>query len=129
MPTNPAVAAQCKSDLAAALKTLEEHLRFRTYLVGEAITLADITVVSTLVYPFKFVADPAYRSAFPNVMRWFSTCVNQPAFESVVGTVVFAEKELTASGSVPAPAPQKDTKKEKVGFAFSGTINSVISIL
>jgi len=111
MPTNPAVAAQCKSDLAAALKTLEEHLRFKTYLVGEAITLADITVVSTLVYPFKFVADPAYRSAFPNVLRWFTTCVNQPSFESVVGTVTLAEKELTASGS--APAPQKEAKKEK----------------
>lgn len=113
---NPVVASQSKADLSSALKTLNDHLQFRTYLVGESITLADITVASTLVYPFKFVADPSYRSAFPNVIRWFTTLVNQPAFESVVGTVVLAEKELTASGVAPVPAvdgKKKDGDKAK----------------
>ncbi len=72
-------------------------------------TLADITVASALVYPFKFVADPSFRSPFPNVMRWFTTLVNQPAFEAVVGTVVLAEKEMTAAGAAPiASAAGKD---------------------
>lgn len=62
------------------------------------------------MYPFKFVADPSYRSAFPNVIRWFTTLVNQPAFESVVGTVVLAEKELTVSGVASVPAA--DGKKK-----------------
>ena len=84
-------------------------------MVGHKISLADITVVSALVYPFKFVADPSYRAPFPNVMRWFTTCVNQPSFEAVIGTVVLAEKELTPNGVAPtankaAPAAAKAEK-------------------
>jgi elongation factor 1-gamma len=83
--------------------------------VGHKITLADITVVSALVYPFKFVADAEYRAPFPNVLRWFTTCVNQPAFEAVIGTVTLATKELTPSGvpAVPAPAQKKEEKAPK----------------
>ena len=110
LPYNQVVATQSKTDLSAALKVLNDHLQFRTYLVGESITLADIAVASTLVYPFKFVADPSYRSAFPNVIRWFTTLVNQSAFESVVGTVVLAEKELTVTGVAPAPAAEGNKK-------------------
>lgn len=111
IPANPAVIARAKTDFARALNVLESHLADKTYLVGHKITLADITVVSALVYPFKFVADAAYRAAFPNVMRWFTTCVNQPQFEAVIGTVVLCEKELAASGA--AGADKKAEKKEK----------------
>ena len=70
-------------------------------------------MVSALVYPFKFVADPAFRAPFPNVIRWFTTCVNQPAFEAIIGTVVLATTELTPSGvAAPAAAPAGE-KKEK----------------
>eukprot|EP01034_Spumella_vulgaris_P026549 gene26549-33147_t len=103
LPFNSAATEKAKADLAKALKVLDNHLADKTYLVGHKITLADITIASTLVYPFKFVADARYRSAFPNVIRWFTTLVNQPAFEAVVGTVVFAEKELTVAGAAAIP--------------------------
>lgn len=76
--------------------------------VGDKITLADITVASALVYPMKLVMSPEYRKAFPCVSRWFTTCVNQPQFKAVIGTVELAKEEMTAEG---APAPPK---KEKV---------------
>lgn len=76
--------------------------------VGDKITLADITVASALVYPMKLVMSPEYRKLFPCVTRWFTTCVNQPQFQAVVGTVQLAKEEMTAAG---APAPPK---KEKV---------------
>jgi elongation factor 1-gamma len=119
IPFNPATAAQAKADVARALAVVEAYLADKTYLVGNKITLADITLVSTLLYPFKFVADGAFRSAFPNVIRWFTTCVNQPQFENVVGKVVFCETELTPNGAAPvafappAPPAAKDNKKEK----------------
>ena len=122
IPFNAAATGKAKEDLARALGVLEKHLADKTYLVGHKISLADIAVVSALVYPFKFVADGKYRGAFPNVMRWFTTCVNQPSFEAVVGTVVLCEKEMTASGAavVPFKAPAggkaaapKGEKKEK----------------
>jgi len=107
-PYNAALTNKAKNDLAKSLSVLEAHLADKTYVVGHKITLADISLVSALVYPFKFVAEPSYRAAFPNVVRWFTTCVNQTQFEAVIGKVVLCEKEL------PLPAAgAADNKKEK----------------
>lgn len=91
--------------------------------VGDKITLADITVASALVYPMKLVMSTEYRKAFPCVTRWFTTCVNQPQFQAVVGTVQLAKVEMTAPG---APAPPKkviirpETTLIQFGLAASG---------
>jgi elongation factor 1-gamma len=115
IPYNAATTGKAKGDVARALQVLENHLADKTYLVGHKITLADITVVSTLVYPFKFVADAEFRAPFPNVMRWFDTCVNQPNFQAVIGKVVLCSKELTTGGEpiVTAQASKKAPKKEQ----------------
>ena len=75
--------------------------------VGDKITLADITVASALVYPMKLVMDPEYRKSFPCVTRWFTTCVNQPQFMAVVGTVELAKEEMTAEGAPAVPTKGK----------------------
>ena len=113
MGYDAATAAKAKTDVAAALKVLDSYLLDKTYLVGHKVTLADITIVSTLVYPFKFVADAKFRSAFPNVMRWFDTCVNQKQFLNVVGTVALCETELTAAGTAAPMATKAGKGKEK----------------
>lgn len=97
-PYNALLTAKAKADLARALTVMETHLKDKTYMVGQKITLADIVLASALIYPFKFVAEPAYRADFTAVMRWFDTCVNQPQFEAVVGKVVLCEKELLLPG-------------------------------
>jgi len=113
IPYNPAATAKAKTDLAKALKVLDDYLGDNTYLVGDKITLADITIVSALVYPFKFVCDPAYRKPFGNVMRWFTTCVNQPAFQTIIGTVELATKELTSGGAPVVTGGSKGGDKPK----------------
>ena len=116
MPYNAAVTAKAKGDVSRALQVLENHLGDKTYLVGDKITLADITVASTLVYPFKFVADAVFRAPFPNVMRWFETCVNQPHFQAVIGQVVLCKAELTSGGEAivtPTEAAGGSKKKDK----------------
>ena len=111
---NPVATEKAKLDLAKGLAILNTHLADKTYLVGENITLADITIASALVYPFKFVADPKYRAAFPNVMRWFDTCVNQAAFTAVIGTVVLAAKEASSAvASAPNAKKAENKKAEK----------------
>mmetsp|Transcript_20433 Transcript_20433/g.33572 ORF Transcript_20433/g.33572 Transcript_20433/m.33572 type:complete len:437 (+) Transcript_20433:91-1401(+) len=119
MPFNPLATEKAKTDLAKALGVLEGHLLDKTYLVGDKITLADITLCSTLVYPMKLVMDAAYRADFPCVQRWFTTVVNQPQFKAVVGEVVLCETELTASGA-PAPAAGGGKKDKKAGKAKGG---------
>jgi elongation factor 1-gamma len=83
--------------------------------VGDAITLADIVLASTLLYPFKLVADKNYLKPYGNVQRWFNTCVNQPEFVSVVGKVTLCKKEALASGqaAAAAAAPKADKKADK----------------
>jgi len=115
MPFNLAAYEKAKKDLAASLKILNDHLMDKTYLVGDAITLADICVVSALLYPMKLVCDKAYLKPFGNVVRWFQTCVNQPNFKSVIGETVMCKEELTAEGAPKKAAPKKEEKKKKGG--------------
>merc|ERR1711935_953825 len=107
MPFQKAAYEKAKTDLAAGLTILNNHLLDKTYLVNDQITLADITVVSALLYPMKLVCDKNFLKPFTNVVRWFTTCVNQKEFKDVVGAVQLCKKETTAPGQ---EAPKNDNK-------------------
>jgi len=92
------------ADLRKALGVMEAHLTSRTFLVGNAVTLADIAAVAALYYPMKLVLDAGARAAFPCVERWFTTCVNQPAFAAVLGDVALAGVALAPAGAAAAAA-------------------------
>jgi elongation factor 1-gamma len=96
---------KAKHDMTTALSVLEQALSssssaaagkkpYYYYLVGSHLTLADIIVISTLIYPFKFVCDDEYRTPFPHVNAWFQHCTKLPAFQQVVGIVPLCQKEL-----------------------------------
>jgi elongation factor 1-gamma len=85
--------------LGAALQILQEYLMDKTYLVNDQITLADIVLAATLLYPFKLVCDKAFLKPYGNVVRWFQTCVNQPEFSAVVGKVDMCKKSLAAAAA------------------------------
>ena len=95
---------KAKVDLTRALAHLETHLQSKKaaassanyYLVGASLTLADIVVVTTLLYPMKLVMDPAYREAFPALVQWFERCVALPDFVTVVGQTALCPRELPA---------------------------------
>lgn len=95
MPFHDAAYEKAKTDLAKALGILEAALT-NEYLVGDSISLADITIVSTLLYPFKLVCDAEYVKSFPKVVAWFQRCTNLPEFQQVVGVVTMCQKELKA---------------------------------
>lgn len=116
MPFNLEIYTKAKADFGNALKTLNDYLTTRTYLVGEKITLADIVVISALVYPMKLVADKAFLKPYGNVVRYFNTCVNQPEFKAVIGDVKMCAAENHAEGSPvknAAPAAAKKGEKKK----------------
>jgi len=83
---------RAKADLKAALGILDAHLKTRTFLVGERLTLADICCMCNLILPFKWVLDPESRSGFNNVTRWFLTVANQPQAKSVIGDMTLCSK-------------------------------------
>jgi len=55
-------------------------LETRTYLVAERLTLADLTLVGTLVPMYKAVLDPRFRAPYVNVNRYFETITQQEKF-------------------------------------------------
>ncbi|XP_062368055.1 elongation factor 1-gamma [Cinclus cinclus] len=115
-----------KEEVRRVLGVLDGHLRTRTFLVGERVSLADISLVCALLWLYKQVLDPAFRGPFGNVNRWFLTCLNQPQFKAVLGEVQlcqrmaqfdakkFAESQARKEKEKEPPRKEKEPpKKEK----------------
>jgi len=100
--------ATAKKDLKASLLVLEAHLKSNTFLVGNQVTLADITVACALVEPMQELFDNNFRKGLESVTRWFLTCVNQNEFVEVLGKVNLAKKETRAV----VPKQQKQQKQQ-----------------
>lgn len=83
-----------KDDVKKALTALNSHLLTRTYLVGEQLTLADISVAMTLLHLYQYILDPNLRKPYQNVNRWFQTVIHQPESIAVIGLFKLAEKTL-----------------------------------
>lgn len=102
-----------------SLNTLETHLSTRTFLVGERITLADITVASIIQLVVTITADAAVRAKLINTVRFLETIVHQPKLEAIFGPVEYVEKApqyvppKKEKEKAPAPAPVPKEKKEK----------------
>lgn len=92
------------------LKILEQHFVKNTYLVGERVTLAAITAITTLHSGFRLVFDPTFRKEYPALTRWFSTIVNQPNVKAIAGDFVLCE---TAKKYSPPSKEKKEEKKPK----------------
>merc|ERR1712024_329765 len=123
MQFNKNATERAKEDIKAALKTLNDHLLTRTFLVGERLSVADIAVACTLLSLYKQVLDPAFRKPFMNVTRWFTTVVNQPHAKDVLGAVPLASKmaefdakkfaEFSGKGDKKAEKKEKAPKQEQ----------------
>lgn len=132
MPFSQSAYEKAKMDLAAGLAVLEKHLSDKTYLVGSELTLADICVACTLLYPFKLVCDKAYLAPYPHVLKWFQNCVGQDEFKAIVGQVTLCKNETLAPGqtktdnkpaaapaAAAAPAPATDDLQDRRMVALS----------
>lgn len=68
-------------ELQKLLGVLENHLKLRTYLVGETVTLADVTVACSLLLPYKYVSllVLAFYSRYPDFWVFFPPGVSMQA--------------------------------------------------
>ncbi|WP_411025362.1 glutathione binding-like protein, partial [Salmonella sp. s55004] len=107
-----------KEQIKQIFTFLNDYLKTRTFLVGERVTLADISVGCNLILLYKQVLDPAFRKQYENVNRYFTTLVNQPEFQDIIGTVKLADKQAQFDAAKYAEisgggSGKKDKKKEK----------------
>uniref|UniRef100_A0A5F9C4C0 Elongation factor 1-gamma n=1 Tax=Oryctolagus cuniculus TaxID=9986 RepID=A0A5F9C4C0_RABIT len=116
MHHNKQATENAKEEVRWILGLLDAHLKTRTFLVGERVTLADITVVCTLLWLYKQVLEPSFCQAFPNTNRWFLPCMNQPQFRAVLGEVKLCEKMAQFDAKKFAESqPKKDTPRKEKG--------------
>eukprot|EP01099_Mayorella_cantabrigiensis_P007537 TRINITY_DN669_c0_g3_i1.p1 TRINITY_DN669_c0_g3~~TRINITY_DN669_c0_g3_i1.p1 ORF type:complete len:411 (+),score=117.53 TRINITY_DN669_c0_g3_i1:72-1304(+) len=127
IPNNPAATNKAKGDLIRLLTVLNTHLASRTWLVGERISLADISLGVNLHPLYTAVLDAGMRKKFTHTNRWFLTVFNQPEFKEYfpeltlcVKTAVAKDPEPKAEApkteapkaEKPKPAPKKDEEEE-----------------
>jgi glutathione S-transferase len=74
---DPAVLAQHEAEGKVGLKVLDDHLAGRTWLVGEAPTIADVDVYGVVTYGAEAGFDPA---AYSNVSAWTRRFEALPGF-------------------------------------------------
>ena len=67
--------------LERPLRVLDGALADRPHLLGDAFTIADLNVASVLSLANIVSFDLA---GFPNVKRWFDSCLSRPAFARVL---------------------------------------------
>ena len=63
------------------LAYLDAHLRNRSYIVGDALTMGDIPLGCAI---WRWVGLPIDRPELANVQRWFETLGTRPAFSKIV---------------------------------------------
>lgn len=88
------------ADTTVALSIIEKHLFSRTYLVGERVTIADISLYAVIGAILKLNAVDV-ASLFPAVFRTYMTVGSQKLVTSVAGppTVPSTAPTVSASGS------------------------------
>eukprot|EP00116_Pleurobrachia_bachei_P002715 sb/3462977/ len=95
------------------MSSLESYLTDKTYLVGEAVTLADLTVAMYLRDMYNMILDESARSKYTNVTRWFTTIINQDEVTRVVGTTALCTKPAQFDAKAFAANHPKPAKQEK----------------
>ncbi len=60
---------------------LDEHLDGRRYVVGDALTIADLTIASSLMYAQQ---TDAPLGDFPHIQSWFSAITDMDAWKQTI---------------------------------------------
>uniref|UniRef100_A0A8C5KYB1 Elongation factor 1-gamma-like n=1 Tax=Jaculus jaculus TaxID=51337 RepID=A0A8C5KYB1_JACJA len=110
MHHNKQATENAKEEVRRILGLLDAHLETRAFLVGERVTLADITVVCPLLWLYKQVLEPSFRQAFPNTNRWavlgeVKLCEKMAQFD--------AKKFAESQPKKDAPGKEKGSREEK----------------
>jgi glutathione S-transferase len=74
------------------LATVNEHLENRTYVVGDRITLADLTLANAMAFALPHTLDKEQRSNFSNVVKHFELIAAEPSLKGLFGGVKYAEE-------------------------------------
>ncbi|KAK8157179.1 glutathione S-transferase [Phyllosticta citrichinensis] len=71
--------------IVKGLVGLERHLKGRQWVATDKFSLADISLASSLLWPFAHVIDEKQRTECPNVVSWFERVLAVPEVRETFG--------------------------------------------
>jgi elongation factor 1-gamma len=104
-------AAKTNKEVLRLLGSIDKHLKAKTFLVGERITLADISLCCNLILLFERGLLKDDRDRFVYLMRWFNTIINQKNVNAIIGSISLCKKL--------EPLPQIESPKSIEGLEFA----------
>jgi len=104
-------------------EVLEAHLKNRTFLVGQRVTLADIALSVPLNGALEAAGIADLRKTFPATIRWLFTCKHQLQLDVAATAPAAPAKQAAAPKkaaspksspkAAPKPAPKAEVKPAK----------------
>jgi glutathione S-transferase len=91
------VFADLINNIKTQVKCLNTHLKGRTWIAGNHITVADIVCGVTLSSAFQLYLDAGLRKGFSDLGAWFERFVALPEVVKVAGNIKLCNKALKAS--------------------------------
>lgn len=114
-PADPKLQDKSAKEATKHLKAINKLLAKHKYLCGDELSIADIALVSALVYPFRMVVDENQRKSLNKIVALFTSVTEMPHFKNVWGTAVLCKTPipLTEAKAKKAPAEKKKQEQEK----------------
>lgn len=104
------------------MQVLNNTLATRTFLVGERVTLADLSVATTLLLAYQWVLEPQFREPYTHANRWFETVVNQPNVKKALPDFQMCEKMAQFDGESLCKQTYYRVQCTEVNYRSSGQI-------
>ncbi|KAM3129065.1 hypothetical protein pb186bvf_018843 [Paramecium bursaria] len=112
-PIAPAQALRASETLNWLLRVLDEYLKASNFLVGDALTVADINLNSYLQGIFTFIHGEEERKPYANLVRYHNHVTSLPQWLEHFGRTRYAKKPFPQLQFVEQPHPQQQKKEQK----------------
>ena len=80
--------------IKAHAKDLNANLKSKSWLVGDNVTLADLSVATQLVFAMQCVLDGGFRKAMPDLSAWFERVCALPDWVAINGKIKACQKGI-----------------------------------
>jgi len=104
---NNAYDAEVRGRFARPFETVETHLSKHTFLVGERLSLADISAATVLRTAYSFLLGNAERAKYPHTFRFYETVISQPSIKDILSGGQLAEMAQEYVPPIKAPSEEK----------------------
>lgn len=119
-PYNKRLVDDAVAQINIHVQELEERLIYKTFLVGERITLADLFVATCFYRPFGLLLDSQWRQDHPILMRWFKTVVASPYLSYFFDSFEYATQQASPSTVSLKIEDRNNDGRDPVGAVVKG---------